>query len=112
QTGGILGTDAVWKWYSDANYSTPVAGTADNDGNVSVSPTVTTTYYLRAENTADPCTPLLEGPTDGITVTVNDPVVITKDLEEPSVEICAGFPIEFSIEATGTGLIYEWTLDG
>src|SRR5690606_29824843 len=101
------------KWYTDSNYSNPVPGTVPENGNITVTPSQTTTYYLRAESTADPCNLIAEGPTDGITVTVNEPVEIIADLDDSAtVEVCAGFPVEFSIEATGNGLTYEWTRDG
>jgi hypothetical protein len=47
--GGTLGSNASWKWYSSS-----CGGTAVGTGNsVTVSPTVTTTYYLRAEGTCN-----------------------------------------------------------
>ncbi len=109
QSDGVLGTDAVWKWYTDANFNTPVTGTVAADGSVTVTPTATTTYYLRTENNAGPCEANINGPASGITVTVNEPVTITKNLEQTQVEVCAGFPVSFSIEASGTGLSYQWT---
>src|SRR5690606_6381351 len=43
---------------------------------------------------------------------VNKPVAITQDLDNSETySVCAGFPISFSVEATGTGLVYEWTRD-
>ncbi|MEP6711893.1 MAG: T9SS type A sorting domain-containing protein [Ferruginibacter sp.] len=44
-TGGTLGTNASWKWYSGSCGSTLV-GTGNS---ISVSPVVSTTYYVRAE---------------------------------------------------------------
>jgi uncharacterized repeat protein (TIGR01451 family) len=46
--GGLLGTGAVWKWYEGTCGAT-VAGTG---ATISVSPSVTTTYFVRAEG---PC---------------------------------------------------------
>ena len=113
KTGGSLGTDAVWKWYTNSNYTTPVSGPVAEDGSITVSPTTTTTYYIRAENTTEPCNVNVNGPAAGVTITVNEPVAITTDLDDSEIyTVCAGFPIEFSIEATGTGLTYEWTRDG
>ncbi len=44
-TGGTLGTNAAWKWYEGS-----CTGTAIGVGaSITVSPTVTTTYYVRAE---------------------------------------------------------------
>lgn len=45
-TGGTLGTDAVWKWYKDGCGTGTSIGTGSS---ISVSPTVTTDYYVRAE---------------------------------------------------------------
>lgn len=44
-SGGSLGTNAAWKWYSGSCGGTPV-GTGSS---ISVSPVTTTTYYVRAE---------------------------------------------------------------
>ena len=44
-TGGTLGTNAAWKWYT-----TSCGGTAVGTGaTIAVTPAVTTTYYVRAE---------------------------------------------------------------
>ena len=43
--GGSLGTNAAWKWYSDASFSTLVGSGSP----LTVYPTATTTYYVRAE---------------------------------------------------------------
>jgi hypothetical protein len=50
--GGSLGSGAVWKWYSGSCGS---PGTLINTGSTSitVSPSVTTTYYVRAEGTCN-----------------------------------------------------------
>jgi|GEM_PF-6496246 len=52
QMGGVLGTDAYWEWYDDAGL-TNVIGTGNS---IPVAPSATTTYYVRAVNTASPCT--------------------------------------------------------
>ena len=44
-TGGTLGTNASWKWYTGA-CGTTLIGTG---GSITVTPAVTTTYYVRAE---------------------------------------------------------------
>ncbi len=44
-TGGTLGTNASWKWYT-ASCGGTLAGTG---ATLSVTPTITTTYYVRAE---------------------------------------------------------------
>ena len=45
RVGGSLGTNATWNWYADACGGTPI-GTGNT---LSVNPSVTTTYYVRAE---------------------------------------------------------------
>ncbi|MGN6267216.1 MAG: hypothetical protein ACTHM5_16165 [Ginsengibacter sp.] len=108
QTGGVLGTGAVWKWYTNSSYTTSAPGTVAADGSLTVSPTVTTTYYLRAESTTGaPCVANLNAGT--IKVTVNDPISITTQ-PSPSQTVCLSFPATFSVEASGTGLTYQWYL--
>ena len=43
--GGSLGTGATWEWYTDAAFLNP----AGSGASITVSPAVTTTYYVRAE---------------------------------------------------------------
>jgi hypothetical protein len=48
-SGGSLGTCGSWKWYTD-NCGTTLVGTGSGaNGSLTVSPTVTTTYFARAE---------------------------------------------------------------
>lgn len=43
--GGVLATDAIWNWYDNTKFQSPIgAGT-----NVTITPTSNTTYYVRAE---------------------------------------------------------------
>ena len=48
-SGGALGTGAAWQWYSGSCGGIPVGTGAS----ITVSPTSTTTYYLRAEGTCN-----------------------------------------------------------
>ncbi|MBS1510106.1 MAG: T9SS type A sorting domain-containing protein [Bacteroidetes bacterium] len=48
-TGGTLGTSASWKWYTGSPGGTLVGTGAS----ISVTPAVTTTYYVRAEGTCN-----------------------------------------------------------
>lgn len=48
-TGGSLGTSATWQWYSGSCGGTPVGSGAS----LSVTPSVTTTYYVRAEGSCN-----------------------------------------------------------
>ena len=45
------------------------------------------------------------------TLTVNQPVVITTQ-PDTSQTVCTGFPVSFSVTATGTGLSYQWKKGG
>ncbi len=45
-TGGTLGTNATWRWYSGTCLSGTFVGTG---ATINVSPSVTTTYFVRAE---------------------------------------------------------------
>jgi hypothetical protein len=45
-TGGSLGTNAAWKWYIGGCANGASIGTGSS---INVSPTQTTTYYVRAE---------------------------------------------------------------
>jgi hypothetical protein len=48
--GGTLGHNAVWRWYAGGCGSGPVIGTGTS---ITVTPSVTTTYYARAEGTCN-----------------------------------------------------------
>ena len=109
QTGGSLGTGGVWKWYTSSSYS---AGSYVGDGtganaSLTVSPTTTTTYYLRAESsTGAPCAANVTGPAAGVTVAVSVPPAISLDPADEAV--CASTPVSFSANATGTNVSYQW----
>ncbi|RYY86646.1 MAG: T9SS type A sorting domain-containing protein [Chitinophagaceae bacterium] len=56
QTGGSLGDGAHWQWYRDAAFTQAVgATTTAANAQITVAPSATTTYYLRAEGGAAPC---------------------------------------------------------
>jgi len=60
-TGGTLGDNAVWRWYSAS-----CGGTVEGTGtSISVNPAVTTTYYVRAEGDCNSTTCV------SVTVTIN-----------------------------------------
>jgi large repetitive protein len=104
------GEGLTYQWYSNTTNSN-TGGTSLGTGATSstytpVTSTAGTLYYYAI--VSGTCTPPVTSDVSGA-VTVNEPVVMTKNLEysEP-VSVCAGFPVEFSIEATGTNLSYEW----
>ena len=112
QSGGSLGTGANWVWYADSGYTNAVGTSTEADASLLLNPTSTTTYYLRAESsTGAPCEANVEA-VESVEVIVNDPVAIITDLDDSEpYSLCVGFPISFSIEATGSNLTFEWTKD-
>ncbi|HPS17053.1 MAG TPA: choice-of-anchor L domain-containing protein, partial [Bacteroidales bacterium] len=84
--GGSLGTGATWHWYSSS-----CGGTAVGTGSsISVSPTTSTTYYVRAEGTCNTTSCV------NVLVTVNPPATVNAGSD---ITICA------SATATLTGSI-------
>ena len=113
QTGGTLGTGASWNWYSNNTYTTLVGTGAGAAGSLSVSPSVTTTYYLRIEGTTAPCTANVTGPAAGVTVTVNQPSVSPTVLNISVNPICEGNSTTLTQTggSLGTGAGWKWYSD-
>jgi len=93
------GTGVTLKWYAgECGYGTSI-GTGNT---ITVSPTVTTTYYARTE--AESCSP---SACLSVTVTVNAvpevPVNVT-----PNSAICYGQSIELNASTTGAGNTVNW----
>ena len=105
QTGGSLGTGASWKWYSNAGFTTLVGTSVAANASLTLSPAVTTTYYLRAESsTGAPCAANVAA--GSVTVTVNQlPVINT---QPSNVGICASNPASLSVVASGGAASYQW----
>ncbi len=97
--GGSLGTGANWQWYSGNCGGTSVG----NGTSVSVSPTVTTTYFVRAEGTCNNTT------CAQITVTVNQPSVAPTAVSGLTT-ICNGVSTTLSVVggSLGTGATWQW----
>lgn len=110
QTGGSLGSGATWKWYSDNTYSTLVGTGTGATASLTVSPTVTTTYYLRAEGAASPCASNVAGPVAGVTVTVNQKSANPVSASASVTSICSGGPVNLTITGGGggTGEVVAW----
>jgi hypothetical protein len=112
QSGGSLGTGAVWRWYSDAGYTTLIGVGTGVNANLTVSPTVTTTYWLRIEGTSAPCVANLNGPAGGVTVTVSQTSVLGTVSNAGPIDFCdaAGFWNAVPISVSGhTGTVnWEW----
>ena len=99
--GGSLGTAASWQWYSGS-----CGGTLVGTGNsITVSPSSTTVYYLRAEGSC--------GNTSCVTTTVN---VNTASSAAASVSstgsstLCAGSSTTLTVNggSLGTGAAWQW----
>jgi hypothetical protein len=95
----ILGSAALTgRTYS---WSSNPAGFVSTLANPSVSPGLTTTYTLTETLTASGCQK-----SNSVQVSLNTAVKINT---EPSNQTaCAGNTVRFSVDATGTGLIYQW----
>ncbi|HKM92471.1 MAG TPA: hypothetical protein VJY41_02340 [Prolixibacteraceae bacterium] len=105
-TGGTLGTGARYQWGTGSTVGTnPISGATSNS--YSPSPTSTTTYWVRIENTTSPCTANTGGVTQ--TVTVNQPSVAPTGITGTST-ICNGSSTTLTATggALGTGARYQW----
>jgi hypothetical protein len=69
QTGGVLGTGATWRWYTDAGFTALAGSSTDANAALVVTPSANTTYYLRAEGGVGPCAGNVPG--GSVAVTVN-----------------------------------------
>ena len=113
QSGGTLGTGAVWQWYNSNTYASgnKVGGQlSSSNASLVVNPTTTTTYYLRAENTTSPCTSIIPGSISGVTVTVNQNP--TGSVTSNTTPICSGFATNIILSTTGSPIPasnYNWT---
>ena len=103
--GGTLGTSANYQWGTGAVVGTgPIVGATNST--LTVSPTVTTTYWVRIENTAGPCTSITGG--TAVTVTVIQPSAEPSSITGP--DICNGSPTTLTAVGgtLGTGANYQW----
>uniref|UniRef100_UPI003752039F beta strand repeat-containing protein n=1 Tax=Flavobacterium sp. TaxID=239 RepID=UPI003752039F len=113
QTGGSLGTGAIWKWYSDAGFSTLVGTSVLANASLTLSPAANTTYYLRAESsTGSPCTANVAA-AGNITVNVNQPSVAPTSLSSSPNTICNGSSSTLTQTGgtLGTGASWKWYSD-
>lgn len=97
--GGSLGTGAVWRWYSGSCGGTLVGTGAS----ISVSPTTTTTYFVRAEGTCNTTTCASAG------VTVLQLSVAPTSITGTST-ICNGQSTTLSVSggSLGAGATWQW----
>lgn len=96
--GGSLGAGASWKWYSGSCGGTLIGTGAS----INVSPSSTTTYFVRAQGTCNNTT------CASVTVTVNTFPVATAN---PSTQnICSGGVTSISLTSTVSGTTFNWTV--
>ncbi len=98
QIGGSLGLGAVYNWYSGSCGGTLVG----SGSSISVNPTSTTTYFVRAEGTCNTtaCT--------SVTVTVK-PVPFAA-ASPSSQTICSGNTTSITLSSFTTGTTFAWTV--
>ena len=104
-TGGSLGTNATWRWYSGSCGGTSVgSGTT-----ISVSPAVTTTYYVRAEGDCNTTA------CANVTVTVKVASVAPTSASVDNNNFCPGafanITLSYSGGTLGTGAVARWYSD-
>ncbi|HXC05753.1 MAG TPA: PKD-like domain-containing protein, partial [Bacteroidia bacterium] len=98
-SGGTLGTGASWNWYSGSCGGTLV-GTGSS---VSVTPTVTTTYYVQATGTCNT--------TACASVTVNmSGAPPAPSLPTGTTSVCSGTTQVYSTTTSAGAVSYSWTV--
>jgi hypothetical protein len=94
---GTLNSATDWEWYSGS-----CGGTTEGSGtSITVSPTVTTTYYVRGEGGC-----ITPGSCAQITITVNDSVEISTQ-PAASLAVCDGGTLNLSVAANNAAG-YQW----
>ncbi|OFY97077.1 MAG: hypothetical protein A2491_13525 [Bacteroidetes bacterium RIFOXYC12_FULL_35_7] len=103
-SGGSLGSGASWQWYSGSCGGTSVGSGAS----ISVSPTSSTTYYVRAEGTCN------NSACADVTVNVNSNLPISVSVNADQTTICPGMTVIFTATPTneGSSPVYQWYLNG
>jgi hypothetical protein len=102
--GGSLGTGAAWEWFTASCGGTPAGtGTA-----ITVSPSTTTNYFVRAAGTCNTTTCASQ------IVTVNPVVNASVIVFSSANPICAGDLVTFFAFPTngGTAPAYQWKVNG
>lgn len=104
-TGATLGTGANYQWGTGGVVGTNPIGGATNS-TLLVSPTSTTTYWVRVENTTSPCSATTGGVT--VTITVNQPSTAPASIT--GLDICNGSSTTLTAVGgtLGTGANYQW----
>ncbi|MFC2126031.1 hypothetical protein ACFLU5_14610 [Bacteroidota bacterium] len=96
-SGGSLGTGASWEWYSGSCGGTHVG----SGSSITVSPTSTTTYYVRAEGECNNTT------CTSITIVV---IVLSTDISSLASPTCSDSDISVTLSTTGgnSPYTYQW----
>ncbi len=103
--GATLGTGANYQWGTGAVVGTsPIGGAISST--LSVSPSSTTTYWVRVENTTSPCSAITGGVT--LVVTVNQPSTAPANITGPDICIGASTTLTANGGVLGTGANYQW----
>ncbi len=99
-SGGSLGTGAVWKWYSGSCGGTYIG----SGSSITVSPSSTTTYFVRAEGTCNTTS------CASVTVTLGTNSTAPSGITASSGTICAGGSSTLSVSggSLGTGAAWKW----
>ncbi|NBP04862.1 MAG: T9SS C-terminal target domain-containing protein [Bacteroidetes bacterium] len=100
KNGGTLGSGGSWKWYN----TNCAVGFVASGSTISVSPSQTTTYWVRAEDNcgASGCI--------STTITVRDTSVAASSISGPTSSVCLGSTNNLSVSGgkLGTGASWKW----
>lgn len=98
QSGGSLGTSAVYNWYSGSCGGTFVG----SGSSISVAPSATTTYFVRAQGPCNTTT------CASVTATVNPVPFATASPSSQS--ICSGNTTSIALSSFTPGTTFSWTV--
>jgi hypothetical protein len=99
-TGGALGSGDMWRWYADSCSGLSIA----KGSTVRLSPSTTTTYFVRAEGTCAPT------PCASATLTVKTPSIAPNRINVSLQPVCKGKSTQLGIDGgtIGTGAQWIW----
>ena len=99
-SGGSLGSNATWEWYSNSCGGTPIG----NGSTITVSPSITTSYFVRAEGTCNTTS------CSDITIVVNDLSTDPNSISASSTSVCSGTAVSLLVSGgiLGSNASYEW----
>jgi hypothetical protein len=102
---------APWNFnYFDGNSTVAVTNVMSSPHTLTISPSVTATYTVVSVTDANGCSAYSSDMTGSGNVTVNyAPNILS---QTNGFNACAGANAVFSVNVTGTGLVYQWMLNG